>query len=78
MPGCRLLDEEVGLMVEQKRCCRCGELMPIDEFYSSGHYSDGLLPWCAQCDLDMLVMGTEESHRLMKQYGDAERLHRDN
>jgi len=57
-------------MGEQKRCCKCGELLSIEDFYSSSHYADGVLPWCAECDLEILTLGTDEAHQMMKRLGD--------
>jgi len=60
-------------MGEQKRCCKCGDLLPMDEFYSSGHFADGVLPWCCDCDLEMLVLGTDEANKMMHDYAEDAR-----
>lgn len=32
-----------------KRCCRCGEIKPLAEFYSDGRKADGCKPDCKAC-----------------------------
>ena len=36
--------------VREKRCYRCGEILPLDQFYKDTSKRDGLQYWCKACD----------------------------
>lgn len=35
--------------MDQKKCKRCGRILPIDEFYKYAKMADGHLSYCKDC-----------------------------
>lgn len=38
-------------MTETKRCTKCGETKPLDEFHNDRASADGRTAWCKSCNL---------------------------
>jgi hypothetical protein len=55
--------------VPGKRCAKCGQTWPVDDFHRSRDRSDGRAGWCKSCVKVYMASGVKRKSRLKTTYG---------
>lgn len=53
---------------ENKRCCKCHEWKRVGEFHQAKRESDGLQPYCKQCNREYRAENREKICELNRKY----------
>lgn len=46
-------------LIKTKKCARCGQELPVTEFYKKSNASDGLQAWCKKCQCETAKLNSK-------------------